>query len=109
MAFALLLSASGGFAACSSPEVEPTSAVVNTVTLAVEGMTCGDCEQAIQAAVSKLPGVARCTASHVEKSAVVALVSDATTSPEDVAETIRKLGYTVSFAPPVPSQPDPAR
>ncbi|MFZ9887366.1 MAG: heavy-metal-associated domain-containing protein [Myxococcota bacterium] len=99
-ALGLALGAAGGQVACSQP-VQPaateTATATTTVQLAVEGMTCGDCEQAINAAVSKLPGVVRCVASHVDKVARIELAAAAPTSPAVIADTVRKLGYTVTL------------
>ena len=73
------------------PETEvPT---MTTTTLAVDGMTCGGCENAIKTSVGKLPGVESCAASHTEKSVTVTYDAGRVTVPE-ILEAISKLGFT---------------
>ncbi len=42
------------------------------MTLTVNGMTCGGCENAVKRVVSNLPGVAEVTASHRDNRVTVA-------------------------------------
>jgi Cu+-exporting ATPase len=75
------------------PETEEPT--MTTTTLAVDGMTCGNCENAIQTSVGKLPGVQSISASHTEKSVTVTYDSDRVTVPE-ILEAISALGFTPS-------------
>jgi copper chaperone CopZ len=65
------------------------------LSLTVNGMTCGGCENAVRRALGTLPGVSDVTASHAENH--VALKYDpALVSPQAVRERIQKLGYHVA-------------
>lgn len=72
----------------AGPAVETTS----TTTFAVEGMVCESCEQAIHDAVTQLPGVKSCTASHRQKSATV-VFDPKQVSVDQLRKTVAKLGY----------------
>ncbi|MGE0360166.1 MAG: cation transporter [Vicinamibacterales bacterium] len=65
------------------------------VTLAVTGMTCGGCENAVKRAVGLLPGVAAVTASHRDNLVQVSF-DPAVIAAADIAGKIRALGYTVT-------------
>ncbi len=67
---------------------------VQTATFQVEGMTCEGCENAIQKAVQKLPGVKSTKADHKAKTTVVEYNQSQTTL-EELAEVIKKTGYRV--------------
>lgn len=73
---------------------------LRTVTIPVEGMTCGSCEQGIRHEVGRLLGVSEVTASHQAKRATVTFDPNLVTV-QTVRETIDKLGYKT--AAPVPS------
>jgi mercuric ion binding protein len=47
------------------------AAADRTVTLAVDGMTCGSCPYVVRTALQEVPGVARAEVSYAEKMAVV--------------------------------------
>ena len=58
----------------------------------VEGMSCGGCERSLSQAVSRLPGVSRVEASHVDHSATV-VYDEQSVTPEAIAAAIRDAGY----------------
>jgi copper chaperone len=64
------------------------------IKLHVEGMSCGHCENAVQNAISALPGIKKAKASKRKKEAVVEYDSSAVTE-ELIAEAVRDAGYTV--------------
>ena len=66
----------------------------STLTLPVQGMTCGGCENAVKRAVGTLPGVAEVTASHRDAQVVVTYDA-ALVAPADIEAKIGKLGYSV--------------
>ncbi len=67
---------------------------VQTATFQVEGMTCEGCENAIQKAVQKLPGVKTVKASHVQQNTVVEFNANET-SEMALTEVIKNTGYKV--------------
>ncbi len=68
-----------------------------TVTLPVNGMTCGGCEQAITRVLGRLPGVTEAVASH--RDATVRVTFDpAQVSQAEIERKIGGLGYTVVTA-----------
>lgn len=94
----LLVPTAGALMGCSAdPAASAAAAETETVTIEVDGMTCESCENAIQAAVGKLPGVTSCVASHTEKVARVQLAAGSETAPQMLVQTIRGLGYTAEL------------
>ncbi len=81
--------------ACSGPGSSSSSQVAAQVTLAVEGMVCESCEEAITAQLVAIDGVESATLSHTEKSAVV-LYDPGKTSVAAIIAAIEKLGYKAS-------------
>jgi mercuric ion binding protein len=71
---------------------QSTVAVDKTVTLAIEGMTCTDCENTIQEAVTKIDGVKSIKASHLDSTAVVSFDASKT-SIADIGKAITEAGY----------------
>ncbi len=70
-----------------------TATVANkTVTLAIEGMTCSGCENTIQEAVTKIPGITGIKASHLDSTAVVSFDSTKT-SVSAIGDAITEAGY----------------
>jgi copper chaperone CopZ len=65
------------------------------LNFAVEGMTCGGCENSIESKVSKVPGVASAKADHKAKSLVVEAAPGATVDPEAVKKAVQDAGYKV--------------
>jgi copper chaperone CopZ len=64
------------------------------LTLTVNGMTCGGCENAVKRAVSLLDGVSDVTASHRDNR--VTLTYDASKVARDaIAKRIEDAGYVV--------------
>jgi len=78
--------------------VSPVAAVADDAavetTLAVAGMTCQSCEQAIQAEVGKLAGVSAVKADHAAGTVLVSYRPGAADLAA-VGAAIEKLGYTV--------------
>ena len=68
-------------------------------TLAVEGMTCGSCERAIQAEVGRLEGVSNVRASHTQKKAWVTYDRNKIEIKTIIA-AINRLGYRATPAAP---------
>ncbi len=66
----------------------------STLTLPVQGMTCGGCENAVERAVGTLPGVAEVAASHRDAQVVVTYDA-ALVAPADIEAKIGKLGYRI--------------
>lgn len=65
---------------------------VNTLTLSVQGMSCGNCARGIEKKLGSVPGV---TQSHVDLAAAKATVEYDTdlVTPEAIASAVRDLGY----------------
>lgn len=68
-----------------------------SVTLAVEGMTCGACSVAVKTALKKLDGVKDASVSYADKRAVVEYDPTKVT-PNQMVEAVTKLGYKASIA-----------
>ncbi len=87
------------FMGCQADKTGKEKSIVETpefqtATFQVQGMTCEGCENAIQKAVQKLPGVKTVKASHVEQNTVVEFNANET-SEVALAEAIKKTGYRV--------------
>lgn len=67
---------------------------MSTITLAVQGMTCGGCENAVKRAVGAMPGVADVAASFSGQQVVITFDPDVVTTASLEAK-IAQLGYTV--------------
>ena len=68
--------------------------MTETQTLAVHGMTCGGCEQAVQRALQRLTGVEAASASHRDQRVTVTF--DPAVAPiAAIRKTIETLGYTL--------------
>lgn len=65
-----------------------------TLTLDVEGMTCGSCEAAIVRTVGQIDGV-EMVESHHETGQTTVLYRPNSVSREMIVDTIEDLGYTV--------------
>ena len=65
------------------------------ITLNVNGMTCGGCENAVKRAVSMVGGVSAVTASHKEHRVTVDFDA-ATTNRAAIEKAIEKAGYEVA-------------
>jgi copper chaperone len=67
------------------------------LTVAVTGMTCGGCENAVQRALGQMAGVTQVTASH--RDATVRVTFDpAVVSRADLERKIGQIGYSVGAA-----------
>jgi copper chaperone CopZ len=65
------------------------------LTLTVDGMTCGGCENAVKRVLGQLPGVANVTASHRDHR--VTLDIDPTqVTRQAIEQAITKAGYRVA-------------
>lgn len=69
----------------------------------VDGMTCESCSEAITETLSKMEGVERASADHVEGTAEAVFLSPGVT-PEGLAAEIEGLGYTVTATEIVPTE-----
>lgn len=65
-----------------------------TVTLRVEGMTCGGCEQSVCSAVERVPGVSQATADHT--AGVVSLCMLESADIVAVRDAILDAGFTTA-------------
>lgn len=65
----------------------------NTLTLQVQGMSCGHCKMSVEKAVKKLPGVQSVEATPAENR--VQITHDGTGSLEAIKEAIMNEGYVV--------------
>jgi mercuric ion binding protein len=68
-----------------------------TMTLAVENMTCASCPYIVRKAMASVPGVTKVDVSYAEKTAVVTF-DDATTTVEAVARASADAGYPAKLA-----------
>ncbi|WOS38754.1 Zinc/cadmium/lead-transporting P-type ATPase [Oligella urethralis] len=62
----------------------------------VEGMDCGSCAAKIETAVARLAGVSDIQINFANEKLDLSLDPNATTQPDDIIKTIKKLGYGVS-------------
>ena len=76
--------------ACSGEKGEKME--LQTISVEVDGMTCGGCETMISDALKKVDGVVEASASHTEKTATVKVKAGSVTEAK-VIETITKAGY----------------
>lgn len=63
----------------------------------VEGMDCGSCAAKIETAVARLAGVSDIQINFANEKLDLSLDPNATTQPDDIIKTIKKLGYGVSI------------
>lgn len=75
-----------------------------SVTLAVEGMTCGSCVQTIEQQIRGLPGVIHIEVSLEQKNATV-IFDPASHSPESLADAIEDMGFESDSTSASPSMP----
>lgn len=71
------------------------TAVVKTVTLKIDGMTCGGCAVGARKVLTRLDGVKKADVSYEKSQAVVTYDSQKVTVDQMIA-AIKKLGYTAS-------------
>ena len=84
----------GKKAEAEASDMESPAAEWVEVTLKVEGMTCGGCENAVKAGVESLDGIASVESSHEEAWTKVKY-DKAQTSVEDIEAKITETGYEV--------------
>ena len=94
---AVLLRSADSEACCSAQQSEAPAADAKTVTLNVEGMTCGSCTVTVRTVLKKLDGVQDATVQLKEKRAIVQYDASKVT-PDKMVEAINKAGYKASVA-----------
>jgi P-type Cu+ transporter len=72
------------------------AAVVETVTLPVEGMTCAACQANVQRALNQTPGVEKAAVNLMTNQAAI-VFDPALTSPAALVEAINEIGYSSSL------------
>ncbi len=97
----LICLGAAGLAGCDEGEPSADGNAVR-LELAVQGMHCDGCAQALTNKLIKLPGVIGCEASFEKKQAVVLLEPKAATTRDELVTAIEALGYTVGAEAPVP-------
>lgn len=93
---ALCVSCSTNAGAHETPKESAPAA--ESVTLAIEGMTCASCSTAIRTALKRLDGVRDARVKADEKRAVVDY-EPAKVTPQQMVDAVNKLGYQASVAP----------
>lgn len=71
--------------------------MLKTVRLAVGGMSCSHCQQAVEKALKNQDGVRSATV-HLDEGAAEVEYDDARVSPEQMAAAIRDEGYEAGIA-----------
>lgn len=90
---AVFMAGCSGKSTSTDNAAQSTTAVANkTVSLVIDGMTCTGCENTIQEAVTKIPGIVTIKASHLDSTAVVSFDSTQT-SVAAIGEAITVAGY----------------
>lgn len=85
---------SGECSACScSSGNDQSKPAGESISVAVEGMSCGKCAEAVKNALLEIPGVVGANVMLAEK---LAMVSGHGVNPETVVNTINSLGYTAT-------------
>ena len=67
---------------------------IQTLTLPVQGMTCGNCARSVERKLSATPGVTKATVDLAKASATVEYDVDRV-KPDGLANAVRQLGYEV--------------
>jgi mercuric transport protein len=88
-----LLAGIGGVAAAAP--VRASALEPRTVTLRVEGMTCGGCAIAARKVLERLDGVTKAEVSYEKQRAVVTYDPERVTVEQMIA-AVKKLGYTAT-------------
>ncbi len=68
-----------------------------SITIQIEGMTCGHCVHAVQSAIEELDGVSQAEVSLEDKSAVVTYDPD-WIDTDEIADIIEEEGYSASLS-----------
>jgi|JI10StandDraft_1071094.scaffolds.fasta_scaffold1064965_1 copper chaperone CopZ len=91
-----------------APAVGTQIAVTDTVTLRIEGMTCGGCTLATRKVLERLDGVLKADVSYEEKRAVVTYDAKKVTIAQMIT-AVATLKYTATvFTPTTTPTPSPA-
>jgi copper chaperone len=69
---------------------------MSTISLKIDGMTCGHCEQAVSKALQQVEGVERVEVSHAQGLATVEVAPSA--DPERLVMAVQEEGYQASVA-----------
>ncbi len=69
----------------------PETPAMKTITITIEGMMCPHCERHVTQALTAIPGVESCVASHSNNSATLTLSADVPEAP--LREAVEKAGY----------------
>lgn len=77
----------------SAKETASVSTPKVYMNVAVEGMTCGGCEQTVQGAVTSIDGIDSAFASHIDKQVRI-LVDTSKVKLQDIQNAINDKGYT---------------
>lgn len=67
---------------------------MKTITMQIEGMMCGHCENRVHNAVMALDGVESCEASAKDNQAVIRF-DESKLKESNIKETIEEIGYEV--------------
>lgn len=65
----------------------------STITLKIEGMTCGGCEASLVRVLSQLEGVRGVQASHQRREAVLRIDPDRAPSDEALSAAVERAGF----------------
>ncbi len=95
-------------ASADGPAVGSRIAASDSVTLRIEGMTCGGCTLATRKVLERLDGVSKADVSYEEKRAVVTYDAKKVTVAQMIA-AVAALKYTATvFTPATPRTPSSA-
>ena len=81
----------------SMASIGTTFAAQQTITLAVDNMTCSSCPYIVKKALNQVPGVENATVSYAEKSATVTF-EDTEASVADLTAATTNAGYPSRLA-----------
>ena len=90
------------FAGSTTPVESASADEASTVTLQIEGMTCGACTISVQQALAGVPGVQSAAVSYEEGKAVIAVDAASTPSMDSLIQAVEQTGYTAR-----PTRSDP--
>ncbi len=82
------------------------SGATRTVTLAVEGMTCGSCRRHVESALERVPGVKEAAVDLAHGTATVDY-DPTEVAPAALTEAVRDAGYAVEAPGELPLAPAP--
>ena len=83
----------------AASETVAPAVTMKTVTLKVEGMTCGGCIYGVRKVLTRLPGVSKADVTYEHSRAVVTYDPAVVTVAKMIA-AIRKLGYAATVVAP---------